>query len=206
MPGSAGLAARPSASGRLFCVILIWPFQLPAASPAGLSPAWAAIIAALAALVGVLLTAIITARQAAAQRKALTEQATQQLEAQREQFRDQQRHEREQWRLELRRQAYADFLASVEKMRVVVVGSLLTAINDGAPNATINRRWNEFAERYADAYRQGQLVRLEGPPEINAASRRVISKMVYLRNALENRVRVALRSVGKLMRGCYLSP
>jgi hypothetical protein len=79
------------------------------------------------------------------------------------------------WRRETRRDAYADFLTSVERLRDTI-GPLAQAF-PGPPYtctaddiATLEGLRELFQARYDDAYSRGRIVQLEGPGEVASAA------------------------------------
>lgn len=145
-------------------MIHTWSF-LAADAPAttGVSPVVASIIGVAGALLGTLLTGIFAAIQAASQRKSLEQQA-----------KTQQRYETQRQRLELRRQAYVDFVTAVERMREA--GALAArAIVDDRPASVLEQRRDAFVACHADAFRLGQLVCIEGPAEVVVVARKINS-------------------------------
>lgn len=163
-----------------------------AAVPPDLGPAW---LAAGSALVGVLLTLVGTLLVARIQRTGLKDQSDAQLASQREQFREELVRERGKWRLELRRQAYVDFLVSAQGVTELIAPLSNIFFDPNIEPGELSEPWlgwlkaelKELSERHAEAFRHGQLVRLEGPSNMAAAAQQVLDAMVHLQNVATRR-------------------
>ena len=104
--------------------------------------------------------------------------------------------EHSKWRREVRREAYVAFLSRVEKTRDLIT-PLSQAFPTGSGPATpdemsqLTSLGRDLQIRYDNALHAGQIVRLEGPEAVAITAQELISKLAFLINVANDRIRTA---------------
>jgi hypothetical protein len=153
------------------------------------SPAWLPVAGVVA---GAVVSGIVAIVLAGIQRKSLNDQAERQRAAQREQFDAQARQELRKWRLDARRDRYADYLVATEAFLEAtapvseVFDKTWPRKDDGVSGAEreqFDAILAQLQECYGSALRHGQLVRLSGPSRITPPIDKALRAMTSARDA-----------------------